>query len=500
MKSKAKKTPSKQPWQITVSNVSYMVDNTMILDRLACSILHHKTPIVWMIGHNGAGKTTFAKIVAGQIKCQWNLHIVGDVGYMQQERDIPDTVTVRAYLSNFIDGDREEYKIYAILEELDLDIDCMDQMIGTMSWGQKRKIQFAKLILQDKKILILDEPTNHIDDQTKQRLVDWMLAQSEKLLFLVISHDRDFLNMVASAIVLIQGGQAKLYEGNYDQYLEDRTKEIDSQSRQYDVYLKRKQKLENWLTNMRKRASMTDNPALGRLINNKEKFLEREVIGKAKSKPDDYQWLQVWFAEDKTKHTRLLERSKQDIIQHDSGRVLIKQSSASVYAGEKIVLYGPNGSGKTTLINRLRRHEHMDYYSTQLSIGVCDQYVRGLPAEMRVRDFLIDLHQMVHTADKYLLPIADKYRLRDQLDTKLEKLSYWQKVRLRFAGLARKNYNLLILDEPTNHLDIPTKESIEQALQSYTGAILVISHDSYFVRQLMIDTIWEIRDGKLLRL
>jgi macrolide transport system ATP-binding/permease protein len=398
MKAKPK-TPPKQPRQITVSNVRYEIDSTVILDALQLSILHHKTPIVGMIGHNGAGKTTLAKIIAGQIKCQGNLHIVGDVWYMQQERDIPDTVTVRAYLSNFIDGDREEYKITAILEELDLDTDCMDQMIGTMSWGQKRKIQFAKLILQDKKILILDEPTNHIDDQTKQRLVDWMCTQSEKLLFLVISHDRDFLNMVAKAIVLVADGKAKLYEGAYDQYLEDRAKELDSQSRQYDVYLKRKQKLESWLITMRKRAAVTDNPALGRLINNKEKYMEREVLGKAAPKPDDYKGLQVDFAEDKTRHARLLEWSKQDIIQPDSGRVLIKQSSAAIYAGEKIVLYGPNGSGKTTLINRLLRHEHMDYYSTQLSIGVCDQYVRGLPAEMRVRDFLIDLHQMVHTAD-----------------------------------------------------------------------------------------------------
>lgn len=492
------KTPPKQARQITVSNVRYEIDNTTILDALQLSILHYKTPIVGMIGHNGAGKTTFAKIVAGQIKCQGNLHIVGDVGYMQQEWDIPDTVTVRAYLSNFIEGDREEYKIYAILEELDLDINCMDLMVGSLSGWQKRKIQFAKLILQNKKILILDEPTNHIDDQTKQRLADWMLTQSEKLLFLIISHDRDFLNMVARAIVLIHDGKADLYEGNYDQYLDDRAKELDSESRQYDVYLKRKQKLESWLSVMRKRASMTDNPALGRLINNKQKFFESELIGKAATKPDDYKGLQIAFAEDKTKHVRLLEWSHQDIIQPDSGRVLIKKSSAAIYAGEKIVLYGPNGSGKTTLINRLLKHEHMDYYSTQLKIGICDQHVRGLPGQMRVRDFLIELHQMVHAADKYLLPIADKYRLRDQLDTKLEKLSYWQKVRLWFAGLGRQNYNLLILDEPTNHLDIPTKESIEQALQSYTGAMLIISHDSYFIRQLMIDTVWEIRSEKLI--
>ena len=251
-----------------------------------------------------------------------------------------------------------------------------------------------------------------------------MITQSEKNLFLVISHDRDFLNMVARAIVLIADGKAKLYEGAYDQYLDDRAKELDSQSRQYDVYLKRKAKMEHWLETMKKRASATDNPALGRLIKNKEKFLDREVIGKAAPKPDDYKGLLVNFAEDKTKHARLLEWSKQDIIQPDSGRVLIKQSSAAIYAGEKIVLYGPNGSGKTTLINWLLKHESMDYYSNQLKIGLCDQHVRGLPGQMRVRDFLIDLHQMVHTADKYLLPIADKYRLRDQLDTKIEKLSF----------------------------------------------------------------------------
>ena len=295
---------------------------------------------------------------------------------MQQERDIPDTVTVRAYLSNFINGDREEYKIYAILDQLDIDVSYMDQMIGTMSGGQKRKIQFAKLILQDKKILILDEPTNHIDDQTKQRLIDRMQTQSEKLLFLVISHDRDFLNMVAKAILLVVDGQAKLYEGNYDNYLEDREKETDSQSRQYDMYLKRKKKLETWLEVMRKRASTTDNPALGRLINNKEKFFEREIIDKAVAKTDDYNGLQIAFAEDKTKHARLLEWERKDIIQPDSGRVLIKQSSAAIYAGQKIVVYGANGSGKTTLINWILKHEQMDYFSNQLNIGICDQHVR----------------------------------------------------------------------------------------------------------------------------
>ncbi|MCS6982658.1 MAG: ATP-binding cassette domain-containing protein [Candidatus Absconditabacterales bacterium] len=491
------KLPKKQPRHISLSSLTYTIDQNSILDNLTLSLLHHKTPVVGIIGYNGAGKSTLAKILSGQLKASGNIYINGDVGYMQQEWEIPDTVSVRAYLSNFIEGDREEYKIIAILDELNLDSDCMDQMIGTMSGGQKRKIQLAKLILQDKTILIMDEPTNHIDHQTKQRLAEWITTASDRIFFLVISHDRDFLNDIAHAIVEIHNGKAVMYEGNYDTYTIQRAINDQSQQRQFAEYEKKRKKMEAWIATMQERASRVDNPTLGRLIQARKKIYEREIVGKAIAKPDDYTGLKIEIGVKKSHHHRLCERTNQDIIQPDSGEILIKQCSATIYQGQKILLSGPNGTGKTTLIKRLLRHEHMDYRSPQLDIGICDQHMTAMNIDITVSDFLIELHQLVRFGPEVLNRIADQYRLRDQLRTRLKNLSHGQKVRLRFAQLARKTYNLLILDEPTNHLDIPTKERIEEALRQYTGAIVVVSHDSYFVREIMVDTVWEIKDKKL---
>jgi len=332
-----------------LSSLTYTIDHKRILDNLTLSLFHHKTPVIWIIWYNGAGKSTLAKILSGQLKASGNIHIVGDVGYMKQEREIPDTVSVRAFLGNFIEGDREEYKIIGILEELGLTEDCMNQMIDTMSWWQKRKIQIAKLILQEKTIMIMDEPTNHIDHQTKQRLAEWITLASEQFFFLIISHDRDFLNEIAHNIMEIYEGKSIIYEGNYDDYVKQRILNDQSRERQFAEFEKKRKKMEAWIATMQERASRVDNPALGRLIQARKKMYEREIVNKPAPKPDEYDGLTIWFETPKTKHHRLLERTKQDIIQPDTNEILIKQCSASVYQGQKNFAHLTKRDGKNNI-------------------------------------------------------------------------------------------------------------------------------------------------------
>jgi ATPase subunit of ABC transporter with duplicated ATPase domains len=213
--------------------------------------------------------------------------VVGEIGYLPQELEFASTVTIRSYLSNYIAGDREEYKIISVLDQLEMaDID-LDRLISDLSGGQQRKIAFAKLLLQERTILLLDEPTNHIDAATQEWLVRFL--NTWKDLVILISHDRALLNEVCTTIVEIADQQAHIYDGNYDAYKIEKEHRYQNALADHTVWLKRKRKMELRLADMRVRASAAPNPALGRLIRSRVKYLEREIISKPSVKPNKEQ-------------------------------------------------------------------------------------------------------------------------------------------------------------------------------------------------------------------
>ena len=184
--------------------------------------------------------------------------------------------TVYDYFLEYLQS-REEYKIYSILEDLNLSID-LNQTVKSLSGGEQKKLQLARILLQDADVLLLDEPTNHLDQASLELLQKHITQHVGIVLF--VSHDRHFLNMMANKIVEIEKKDFAMYHGNYETYKEEKEQRKMKQQDEYLRYQKEKEKRETWMADMRQRASVYINPALGRLIKSKEKYIEREVYSK----------------------------------------------------------------------------------------------------------------------------------------------------------------------------------------------------------------------------
>ena len=172
---------------------------------------------------------------------------------------------------------REEYKMYSMLEDLNLSID-INQTIKSLSGGEQKKLQLARILLQNADVLLLDEPTNHLDQASLELLQKYIIQHAGIVLF--VSHDRHFLNMMANKILEIEKKDFVIYHGNYEIYKEEKEARKMKQQDAYLRYQKEKEKRETWMADMRQRASVYINPALGRLIKSKEKYIEMEVYSK----------------------------------------------------------------------------------------------------------------------------------------------------------------------------------------------------------------------------
>jgi len=236
---------------------------------------------IGILGKNGCGKTTFLRILANEIASDTGgIRNRNTLAYMPQEIVFVPGQTVYDYFLAQIQS-REEYKIYPILEELNLNID-LQQTVKSLSGGEQKKLQLARILLQDADLVLLDEPTNHLDQSSLEMLQKRIMEHPGIVLF--VSHDRHFLNMMANKILEIEKNNFVIYHGNYEIYKEEKAKRTIIQQAEYVRYQKEKEKRETRMAEMRQRASVYVSPALGRLIKNKEKYIEREVYAKAVEK------------------------------------------------------------------------------------------------------------------------------------------------------------------------------------------------------------------------
>lgn len=245
-----------------------------------------------------------------------------------------------------------------------------------LSGGQQRKIAIAKLLLQERDILILDEPTNHIDAETRARLLDRMQRFSGMII--VISHDRALLQEVCDTILDVEHDRITQYDGNYDAYVEQKALCVQAQQEQFIAYTKRKKKMEERLSRIRERASFYDSPALGKLLRSKEKYFEREIVQKSIEKPRDQ--VQVSVALDGGVHKgKLLVSCQHETCGYEDA-IVIDDICCEVRGTQKILLTGENGAGKSTLLRML-----------------VDKVVEG------VRVCYVDQHQLLLTGSRRVL-------------------------------------------------------------------------------------------------
>ena len=480
-----------------------------------------------LIGPNGCGKTTIFKIIAGEEKLDSGMVTTrkgASIGLLSQiPPKVSDDYTVRDLLLKDFQklfeverkmreceqklataspkdmdyllsayGKLQDYfqnmggyeideKVSKICNGFKISDDMLDRAFNTLSGGEKTIVNLASLIISNPDILLLDEPTNHLDIDT----LEWFeqFLANYKGTVIISSHDRYFLDKVATKTIFIDKGKADVYHGNYTYYLQESERRALAEFEEYKNQQKQIEAMKNTVKKLREWGTQGDNPRFFRRAACIEKRLEKmEML----DRPDTKKTLPLDF--------EVKGRSGKDVLVVDDlglmagDKVLLDGAEMSVRYGEKVCVMGKNGTGKSTFIKALL--DPTSDYVCQGEIKLGSQVSIGyIPQEIHFEDdnaTILEVSRKSFTGSETQLraSLAKFLFYGENVFKRVGTLSGGEKVRLKLFELIQKKANLLILDEPTNHIDIDTKEMLEEALSEYAGTLLFISHDRYFINQL----------------
>ncbi len=499
-----------------------------ILDGLSFQIDQGER--VGLLGKNGAGKTTFLRILTGTLDYDDGQVIVAPgkaLGLISQIPVYPSEYTVEDVLgtafaklhameAEMIDltermahsSDTAVLRRYGELSEqfevrggydtatelgkvcngLDIPQEMRRQLFSDLSGGEKTRVNLARLILEDTDILLLDEPTNHLDLHATEWLEEYLSRYKGTVL--AISHDRWFLDRVVKRIIEIEHGKAQFYEGNYSFYAVEKERRYQEQLKQYEKEQAKIGQLQAAADNLHLWAFMGADKLHKRAFS-MEKRIDRL---RKTDRPTKERQLDVRFGE------REFHGDEAIVIKGLSksfeGRTLFTDVDLLAEGGERIALLGDNGTGKSTLIKMIMGEESPTAGKIRMGptvkIGYLPQIIHFPNPERNLVDTMIyDLDCSTQTARNRLA--AFKFQGEDVFK-KVSALSGGEQSRLRLCMLMDDSINLLILDEPTNHLDISSREWIEEAVEDYEGNLLFVSHDRYFINRFAT-RIWMLENG-----
>ncbi|KAF6587110.1 ribosomal protection-like ABC-F family protein [Paenibacillus sp. EKM211P] len=511
----------------------------LILDGATFDI--HKGEKVGLIGRNGSGKTTLLRLIARLSRPdEGQLVIAKDtkIGYLPQipaefesftvyetlayaYRELKDCrnqmTTLEREMSDPVVAANPELlekllQTYASLQErfernggYEMDA-SMDQIadglgipkamytrnFGSLSGGEKTKIALASQLIGRPDLLLLDEPTNHLDLKGLEWLEQFLQGYAGACV--VISHDRYFLDRVAGKMIELEDGEAFTYYTNYSGYVKEKEERLLLQFEDYKEQQKRIKKMRETIRRLEEWGRNGDNEKFFKKAASIRKALERmELVKRPVLDPQGAEF-----------HLKLEDRSGRRVLQFEDitkaygERQILNGATGSLEFGEKVALLGDNGAGKTTLLKLLLGQESADtgtvQWGARVEYGYLAQQERERDSRATVLAYFkeeagLEEGEARGQLAKYLFYGADVFK-------PVSMLSGGEWSRLRLALLVMKKPNLLVLDEPTNHLDIDSREALEEALDTYTGTVLAISHDRYFVNKLA-GRVWELENGKL---
>ncbi len=481
---------------------------------------------VGIIGRNGAGKSSMLKILAGfekvddgTLQLQNNLRMA----YVSQEPDLDQSATIFTavqagiapvialmdeYMTGLgdldalqsqieaVDGWNWEQRVTETLQRLHLNGDAI---IGTLSGGNKKRVALAQGLVSQPDVLLLDEPTNHLDLDSIEWLEDLLIAFKGSVI--TITHDRSFLNRVATRIVDLDRGKLLSYPGNFEQYLLQKEEQLAQEA----VINARADKLlaqeEVWIrkgVEARRTRATARITRLGELRSTRE--ARRDVVGSVK--------MDVASAQSSGKIVAELENVSKsfDTLDADgkviSTKVIVKNFTGTILRGDKIGLLGPNGAGKTTLLKLILGDLQADSgkikQGTKLDVAYFDQMRNNLDLDATLEDFISPGSEWIEigTQRKHVKSyLSDFLFSPERARSPVRSLSGGERNRLLLARLYARPANVLVLDEPTNDLDIDTLELLEDLLQNFEGTVFLVSHDRTFLDNVVTSTIAYEGDG-----
>ena len=336
--------------------------------------------------------------------------------------------------------------------------DFLKKEYNSLSGGEKTIVNLATILLKNPSILLLDEPTNHLDIETLEWLEKFLIEYKGTIL--LISHDRYFLDKVATKTILLENGQTKIYFGNYSYFLEEDERRTLAEFEMYKTQQKQIEKMKESIKKLREFGRLAGNEMFFKRAKSIEKRLEKiEVVEKRVEKKLP---IKINACSKAGKEILVIK----NLNKNYGDNIIFKNFNMEVFGGEKLQLKGKNGSGKSTLIK----------------IGYIPQEIKFNNESDTILDYFLNFYKGSETEVRTFLA---KYMFYgENVFKRLNELSGGERVRVLIAELVIKETNFLILDEPTNHLDISTREILEENLKEYKGTILFISHDRYFANKI----------------
>ena len=434
---------------------------------------------IGVVGINGTGKSTLLKILAGIEEPDSGTVMRKNglrVSFLPQ---MPDYSVERTAVEQVLFdapkdvGAPDEYEAKTLLSQFG--ISDFDADVRTLSGGQKKRVALAAALIRPVDLLLLDEPTNHIDAQTIA-LLEEKLGKYRGALMMV-THDRYFLDRVCNRIAEISGGELYLHDGNFSYYLEQKAARLDMENA---AARKRSSILRRELEWIRRGAQARSTKQKARI----QRFEEMSAI----SGPQEEQKLALGSTSSRLGR-RIIEC--ENVGKSMGGKRLLRDFTYTILRDERMAVVGENGCGKTTflrmLAGQLAPDEGTINIGETVKIGFFTQEFPKVDPHMRLIDFMRDIAEYVETPDgrfsasqmleQFLFPSDVQY-------TPVERLSGGEKRRLYLASLLMASPNVLLLDEPTNDLDIATLEILEDYLATFKGAVIVVSHDRYFLDRI----------------
>lgn len=502
---------------LSCNNISKSFGTDVIIKSCSFNIEDHEKAAI--VGINGAGKSTLLKIITGIEPADTGLVTLAKdktLGYLAQQQNLgsdntiyDELLSVKQYIldmekelrsiekrMNTADGDELEnlmkkysdlnhrfemengyaYKseITGVLKGLGFSEEDFTLNVNTLSGGQKTRVALGRLLLAKPDIILLDEPTNHLDMESIRWLENYLLNYNGAVL--IVAHDRYFLDKIVSKIIELDNGVATVFSGNYTDYA---AKKAILRNMKIKEYLNQQREIKHQEDVITKLKQFNREKSIKR-AESREKMLDKiEIVDKPQELNDK---MNIKLEPNVVSGNDVLtisglSKSFDDVTLFDNIDIEIKR-------GERVALIGNNGTGKTTILKLINGIIEPDsgsiYLGAKVNIGYYDQEHHVLDSDKtifdEIRDAYPDLNntQIRNTLAAFLFTNEDVFKyIRD--------LSGGEKGRVSLAKLMLSNANFLILDEPTNHLDIVSKEILENALNNYTGTVLFVSHDRYFI-------------------
>jgi ATP-binding cassette subfamily F protein 3 len=467
-----------------------------------------------IIGLNGVGKTTLLKMILGEEEKESGVISIANnlsIGYLPQEIAIRETTSLIDYMDQLFSKNKSleeefaricelleddpnnlellskygtledklsnmgynySYKIDDILNKFGFNKEAYNRPLASFSGGECSKIAFARLLLQNPNLLILDEPTNHLDITTIEWLEDYLMDYKGAIIF--VSHDRFFIDAVANKVLEISDQTGTIYKGNYTNYLNEKTESYERELKKYNIQQKEIKRLEALIKKFMPKPTKV---SFARQQENRLKKMN--IITKPKITTKKIQ-LQL---ETTIKHPVKILSFLNLSLGYDNAN-LVNSFSDTIYSGEHVGIVGANGSGKTTLLKSLFSNDVIKegkvFHHRELNIGYYEQELMNDHETETVFDYFGKLFPKM---DDFAIRnyLAKFLFIQDDVFKVIGVLSGGEKARLSFAKILQKQYDVLVLDEPTNHMDLESKKALEDSLSEYSGTVIFVSHDRYFI-------------------